>query len=396
MTIARDLEVRAVAAAPYGFSESEEHRSFAQTARRFARDVLGPRRGELAAAGRIPMDIRLAMGELGLIGAELPDSLGGLGVGHVTSAVVTEAIAEGDLSASYVQLLASLNGMIITRYARPELAQAILPRLCRGEIAVALALTEPQGGSDAAALRLRAERKGDRYILTGEKTSISMADQADYAVVFARTGAETDRGRGVTAFLVDLSLPGVVRTRFRDLGQHGIGRGSLFFDGVEVPLDHRLGEEGTGFVQVMQGFDFSRALIGLQCLSLARISLAETWRHVSERQAFGKPLAANQGVTFPLAEAETHVEAARLLCYRTLALKDAGEPHTREAAMCKWLGPKLAFEVIQQCLLLHGHSGWSTELPFEQRLRDVLGFQIGDGAAQIMKMIIARDHLARI
>lgn len=396
MTEPTDLALRALAAAPFGFSASEEHRGFAETAQRFAREVLAPRSQEFAAAGAIPREVRLAMGELGLICAELPEHFGGLGVDFVTSGVVTEAIAEGDLSASYVQLLGSLNGMIIARFAAPEIAAAILPRLCSGDIAIALALTEPKGGSDAAALSLRAERKGDVYVLNGEKTSISMADQAEYAVVFARTGTEGDRAHGITAFLVDLSLPGVSRTRFSDLGQHGIGRGSLFFENVEVPVDHRLGNEGTGFVQVMHGFDFSRALIGLQCLSLARISLAETWAYVAGREAFGKPLSANQGVTFPLAEDETFVEAARLLCYRTLALKDAGLPHTREAAMCKWHGPKLAFEVIQHCLLMHGHAGWSTELPFEQRLRDVLGFQIGDGTAQIMKMIIAREHLKQV
>jgi cyclohexanecarboxyl-CoA dehydrogenase len=162
---------------------------------------------------------------------------------------------------------------------------------------------------------------------------------------------------------------------------------------VRVPASHRLGAEGSGFVQVMQGFDFSRALIGLQCLAVPRISLAETWAYVSGRKAFGKPLSDNQGVTFPLAEAETMVEAARLLCYRTLAAKDAGVPHTKEAAMCKWWAPKLAFEVVQTCLLLHGHAGYSTELPFEQRLRDVFGLQIGDGTAQIMKLIIAREAL---
>ncbi|MGO4527387.1 acyl-CoA dehydrogenase family protein [Microvirga sp. 2MCAF35] len=124
--------------------------------------------------------------------------------------------------------------------------------------------------------------------------------------------------------------------------------------------------------------------------------LSETWRYVSERKTFGKPLSDNQGVTFPLAECETHVEAARLLCYKTLAAKDAGAPHTREAAMCKWWAPQLAFEVVHKCLLMHGHAGYSTELPFEQRLRDVLGLQIGDGTAQIMKLIIARETLKSI
>ena len=159
---------------------------------------------------------------------------------------------------------------------------------------------------------------------------------------------------------------------------------------------YRVGDEGKGFVQVMQGFDFSRALIGLQCIAVARSCLDETWRFIQDRQAFGRPLAANQGITFPLAELETELEGARLVCLKALWLKARGLPHTREAAMAKWWAPRLAFDIVQQCLLTHGHGGYSTELPFEQRLRDVLGMQIGDGTAQIMKMIIAREHAGRI
>jgi cyclohexanecarboxyl-CoA dehydrogenase len=222
-----------------------------------------------------------------------------------------------------------------------------------------------------------------------------MADQADLIVVFARTGRLADGAHGVSAFLVPADAPGLTATRFADLGERAIGRGSLFFDDVRVPADHRLGAEGSGFVQVMQGFDFSRALIALQCLAVARTSLDETWAHIGERSAFGKKLAAFQGVTFPLAEFETYVEAARLLCYRTLWLKDQGLPHTAEAAMSKWWAPKLAFDVVHKCLLLHGHAGYGTDLPYEQRLRDVLGLQIGDGTAEIMKLIIARTKGGR-
>lgn len=385
--------MRANSSDAFLFALTADQVSFRKTASRFAADVLAPACRRIEAEGRVPVDVRRRMGELGLIGVELPVEFGGLGVDHVTSGVVIEAIAEGDFNVAHVQLLASLCGTIIARHAAPEVASEILPALCSGEKLVALALTEPQGGSDAASLRLKASREGDAYVLDGEKTSISMADQADYAVVFARTDAESERARGISAFLVDLISPGVSRTRFRDVGEHAIGRGSIFFDCVRVPATHRLGAEGAGFVQVMQGFDFSRALIGLQCLAVARISLAETWSYVSERRSFGRPLADNQGVTFPLAECETMVEAARLLCYRTLAAKDAGAPHTREAAMCKWWAPQLAFEIVHKCLLMHGHSGYSTELPFEQRLRDVLGLQIGDGTAQIMKLIIARETL---
>jgi cyclohexanecarboxyl-CoA dehydrogenase len=143
----------------------------------------------------------------------------------------------------------------------------------------------------------------------------------------------------------------------------------------------------------MQGFDYSRALIGLQCLAVAQQSLDETWQWLTERTAFGQHLSAFQGLTHPLAEYQTYVHAARMQCYHALWLKDNGLPHNAEAAMNKWWGPKLAFDVVKQCLLAHGHTGWGEDLPFAQRLRDVLGLQIGDGTAQIMKNIIAREYL---
>ncbi|MCZ8341216.1 MAG: acyl-CoA dehydrogenase family protein, partial [Burkholderiaceae bacterium] len=224
--------------------------------------------------------------------------------------------------------------------------------------------------------------------------SIAAAAPAAGVVVFGRPGAPDAGARGVTALLVPTDAPGLTRSRFDCHGQRAIGRGSLFFDDVRVPVDHRLGDEGQGFVQVMQGFDFSRALIGLQVLAVARVAMEETWAWVVERQAFGQPLSAFQGVTHPLAEFETQVEAARLLCLQALWLKDRGLPHAAEAAMCKWWGPKLAYDVIHQCLLLHGHGGYDRG-PMEQRLRDVLGFQIGDGTAQIMKTIVARTRAGR-
>jgi cyclohexanecarboxyl-CoA dehydrogenase len=331
------------------------------------------------------------MGELGLIGAELPEELGGLGAGYVTSGLIMEAIARGDFNVAYVQLLGSLNAHILAHHMDLEVAREWIAGICAGERLVALALTEPGHGSDAAAIELVARGRGDRYVLSGEKTSISFADQADVAVVFARTGTAAERARGISAFLVPMDLPGISTTRFDDAGEHAIGRGSIFFDEVQVPARYRIAAEGLGFTQVMQGFDFSRALIGLQCLAVAAASLSETWAYLEQRKAFGRPLADFQGLTFPLAELETYVEAARQRCYKTLWLKSAGKPHTKEAAMCKWWAPKVAFDAVHRCLLAHGHAGYSRELPFEQRLRDVMGLQIGDGTAEIMKLIIVRE-----
>jgi cyclohexanecarboxyl-CoA dehydrogenase len=365
-----------------------------EQARRFATARIAPGFAERDRTRVLDRTLMQAMGEMGFIAPELPEEFGGLGLGCLASGVIHEEIARADLSMSYVNLLGSLNGQILTHHGRPDIVRPWLARLTRGEALLALALTEPRGGSDAGALRLHVERIGDDYVINGEKTSISAADQADAAVVFGRTGTVEAGARGITALLVPMGLPGVTRSRFDCHGQRAIGRGSIFFENVRVPVSHRLGDENAGFVQVMQGFDFSRALIGLQVLAVARVALEETWAYVAERHAFGKPLSAFQGVSHPLAGLDTQVEAARLLCLQALWLKDKEAPHSAEAAMCKWWAPKLAYDVIHECLLMFGHGGYDRG-PMEQRLRDVLGFQIGDGTAQIMKTIIARNRAGR-
>ena len=372
-----------------------EQRAFQETAQRFAREKLAPHYQAREASGEVDRALVRQMGDLGLIGADLPEEYGGLGQPSLTAGLIIEAIAYGDFNVAYVQLLGSLQGQILARHAAPDLARDWIARIVSGDAVVSVALTEPRGGSDAGNLALAARRDGDRYILNGEKSSISMADQADASIVFARTGKPEDGPRGVSAFLVPMNSKGVSTSRFNDIGSKAVGRGSIFFDDVEVSVTHRLSGEGMGFAQVMQGFDYSRALIGLQCAAAAQASLDETWRYVKERHAFGAPIAQYQGVTFPLAEGETMIAALRQLCYHALDLRDAGAPHTAEAAMCKWLGPKTAVDVIHQCLLTHGHYGWSFDLPHQQRLRDVMGLEIGDGTAQIMKLIIAREKAGR-
>ncbi len=373
------------------FSFSEQNEAIRETARRFATDKLAPHyQTNEEGDGRLDRDLVREMGALGLIAADIPEDMGGLGLDSVSIGIIMEEISTGDFNVAYVPMLGSLMASIIARHARPEIAAELVPEICSGKSLVALGLTEPGAGSDAANLQLKAERENDAYVLTGEKTSISLADQADWIVVLARTGTKAERARGVSAFLTRMDAPGIRTTRFDDLGSTVVGRGSVFFDGVRVAPEYRLGDEGEGFGQTMQGFAYSRALIGLQCIAPARASLDETWEYINQRQAFGQPLANFQGVTQPLAEAETLLSAARLLSYQTLWLRDAGQPHNAEAAMVKWWAPKVAFETIHRCLLTHGHSGYSRDLPHQQRMRDVLGLQIGDGTEQIQKMIIAR------
>jgi len=372
------------------FSLTDEQQALVATASRFSRNRLAPGYRAREKAQCIEREVVREMGELGFLGPELPEAVGGMGVDCVTSGLLLEQIAYGDFNVSYVNLLTSLCGQIVANYARSDAARDWLGQVLRGGKLIAIALTEPSAGSDAARLKLRAVHDGKGFLLSGEKTSISMATQADVAVVFARTGTEVERARGISAFLVPLDQPGITRTSFDDIGTRPVGRGSIFFDNVPVSREMMLGDEGQGFVQVMQGFDYSRALIGIQCMGVVRASLDEAWRYTQEREAFGKTINEFQGVTFPLAEAETYYEACRALCLRTLWLKDQGLPHTAEAAMCKWWAPKIACEIIHQCLLTHGHGGYGGDYAFGQRYRDVLGLQIGDGMANIMKNIIAR------
>src|SRR5208282_4034229 len=197
-------------------------------------------------ARRFATGIMHEMGPMGFIAPELPEEFGGLGLGSLAAGVIHEEVARADLSISYVNLLASLNGQILSHHGAPDVVKPWLRRLTAGEALFAIALTEPRGGSDAANLRLRIDRDGDHYVVNGEKTSISAADQADAAVVFGRTGSVESGAHGVTALLIPMDLPGITRSRFDCHGQRAIGRGSLFFENVRVPVSHCLGDENKG------------------------------------------------------------------------------------------------------------------------------------------------------
>ena len=371
-----------------------EQEDLARTLRAFASRELRPHSAHWDRTGEFPQRAWRQMGELGLLGLRIPAAYGGQEADYLTFGIAMEEIARGDFSCTYGLQLAGLAGEILGRNGSEEIKNRWLPPAARGETVIALALTEPGVGSDAANLACRAERAGDDYLITGEKSGISLGMVAQAAVLFSRTGGGGG-AHGVTAFLVPLDLPGVSRSPLRDMGTRAIARAVLAFDHVRVPASHRLGEEGTGFYQVMRGFDYNRVGIALACLGVAQVSLEETIAYVKERKAFGRALARFEGVSFAIAEAATHLEACRWLCYRALSLADHGRAHTKESAMTKWWAPRLAVETIHQCLLHHGHYGYTDELPFEQRLRDVIGLEIGDGAAEVMKMVVARELMGR-
>jgi cyclohexanecarboxyl-CoA dehydrogenase len=375
------------------FSFSEAQQEFARVVRAFALNVLAPKYAHWDRTGEFPAEQWRKMGDLGITGLCIPESYGGQEADCVTTGIAAEEIARGDFNCGYVLIENCLNGEIL-QHANEALKATWLPGMARGDYVAAIAVTEAGGGSDAASMRTRAIRSGDEYIISGEKSGISMIMPADVVLVFAKTDPEAG-ARGVSAFLVPMNLPGVSRIHLRDMGERAIQRGSLFLDDVRIPRDHLIGAEGQGFYLVMNAFDYSRVIIALMCIGAAEQSLDETIDYVKERQAFGRSLAKFEGVSFPIAEHATRLEAARWLCYRTLWLRDQGFPHAKEAAMVKWWGPKIAVDAIHECLLLHGHYGYTQDLPLEQRLRDVIGLEIGDGTAQVSKIVVARELLGR-
>lgn len=375
----------------FGFSPEQE--SFRHELRTFGEKELAPhyRSDDLAATLRPGLARTLA--GMGLTGLRIPERFGGQDADAVTTGMAAEEISRADFNACYLLLNSALVSEILLGGASEGQLERWLPAIASGATMPALCLTEPGQGSDAAHLQLRAIPDGDGWRLVGEKTSISLGMHADAGAVFARTGG--DGARGVTAFMVELDDAYVARTQLDDLGSRAIGRASLYFDGLPVGREQLVGGEGNGFISVMAGFDYSRAIIGLMCLGIASAALDDAFAYAREREAFGKPIGTFQGLAFPLVECATHLRAARHLCYEALALKDAGKDPAVPANMAKWWAPKLSADIVHQALLTFGHAGWSTDNPQGQRLRDVIGLEIGDGTAQIAKLVVARHLLGR-
>ncbi|MDQ0382377.1 acyl-CoA dehydrogenase family protein [Amycolatopsis thermophila] len=375
------------------FTFSADEEAYRQELRRFATKVLAPHYQSDDKAAKLRPELVADLAAMGLTGLRIPERHGGQEASAVIAGMAAEEVARGDFNASYLIIVSALVSDILTRNATEEQQAAWLPPIASGEVVPAFCITEPGHGTDAAKLEMKAEPDGDGWRLTGEKTSITLGASADVALVLARTGGPG--ARGVSAFWVDLDDRYTSRAPFDDLGSRAIGRASLHFDGLPVPREALVGGEGQGFVSVMQGFDYSRAIIGLACLGAAQVSLDEALQWSRDREAFGAPIGRFQGVAFPLAEHATYLRGARHVCYEALWRKDNGLEHSTEAAMAKFWAPKLAAETIHQCLLTFGHLGYSSESPVGQRLRDVIGLEIGDGTAQVSKLVIARNLLGR-
>ncbi|MDD5093604.1 MAG: acyl-CoA dehydrogenase family protein [Dehalococcoidia bacterium] len=372
------------------FTFTEVQNTYRREVRRFVEKEMAPVATGLAKLNYLPIEVRRKIAEGGFYGINMPEKYGGQPADWVSMGIAVEEFSRLNIMLGPHLTHIIGTSLFLLSHGSEEIKETWLRGLISGKIMVCHALTEPGCGSDAAAIKIKAERRDDVYVLNGEKTSVTLGMQSDIALVFAKTDAEAGV-RGVTAFIVPLELPGISRSAFDDLGWHWAGRASIFFDDVEVPAKFRLGKEGQGFYITMGQFDFMRIGLSLGCISSAQVSIEEAVNFARQRMAFGRPLAKFEGISFKIAEHATILEAARLLCYHAFSLKDQGMDHIKESAMCKWWCPKIAVEAIHDAMLIHGHVGYTREYPLEGRLRDAIGFETGDGTAEIMKIIIARE-----
>lgn len=376
------------------FLLSEEHLAFRDSVRTFSQNELVDGYMTRANSSEFFWETYRLLGSHGLLGLGVSAENGGQGADLITVGIACEEMGAADFNVAFSLFNSAVAGGMLEKNLQASLRDKWLPGVVTGELLTGLALTEPESGSDAQAMRTRATKVEGGWLLSGEKTSSSLAAHAHGLVVFAQTASGT-ASHSVTAFFVPLDQPGVSCHALDDLGFRPIGRAVVAFEDVFVPDENVMGEVGRGFQMVMGEFDYTRSLLGLLCIGAARSAIDMTVAYAKQREAFGQPIAMFQGVSFPLAEHATYMEGVKWLCYHALALRMAGLPHTKEAAMIKWWGPQASVRAIHDCIVLHGHVAYSEDLPLQQMLRDVSGLEIGDGTPQIQKLIVAREMFGR-
>lgn len=376
------------------FAFTKQQKMIQKEVRRFAQEELAPHYTEWDRKKIYPRQLVKKMGDLGFLGVSVSEDLGGGGESFVTEGLVCEELSRGDCSITMSTHVAGHLCAGLLEQGCPEVQKAFLEPFMAGEQIPAFCLTEPGSGTDAGALQTSSEKKGASYVLNGEKSGITAIMDADVALVFART-EPGKTARGVSCFVVPCNLPGVSTQAYEDMGCNAVVRGSLFLENVEIPENYRIGEEGKGFKLAMQGFDISRIFLCLEAIAPAMVSLEETMAHVKQREAFGRPLATFEGVSFPIVEHFSLLEAVRLLCYKALWLRDQGQSSSKEAGMVKWMAPRFSTNAIRDCIGLHGHYGYTKDYPLEQRLRDILAIEIADGTPQVSKLVVQRELMGR-
>ncbi len=370
---------------------TEDQTLIRDMARHFAQAELAPHAAEWDRTATFPRAAIAAMGRLGLLGMVVPEQWDGAGAGTLALALALEEIAAGDGATSTIMAVHnSVACAPILRFGTAAQKDRFLRPMARGDLLGAFALTEPQAGSDAAAIRTRAQRDGDGWVLSGTKQFITSGKNADIAVVFAVSDPAAGR-RGITAFLVPTNTRGYVVTRIEHkLGQRASDTAQIVLEDCRVPDDQRLGAEGEGYRIALANLEGGRIGIAAQAVGMARAALEAARRFGQEREAFGRPVAEHQAVGFRLADMATRIEAARQLVWHAAALRDAGRPCLKEASMAKLFASEAAERVCSDAIQIHGGYGYTADFPVERLWRDVRVCQIYEGTSDIQRLVIAR------
>ncbi|HEX3794955.1 MAG TPA: acyl-CoA dehydrogenase family protein [Acidimicrobiales bacterium] len=379
---------------PSSFALTDEQRQFQQTMRSFSEERIAPQAAEIDRSAEFPWKSFEACCELELPSLGIPVAYGGAGADMVTQAIMAEELARVCASTSLTMLISKLGMLPVMNWASEEIKQQYLPRVAAGELQASYCLSEADAGSDVAAMRTRAVRDGDEYVITGSKYWITNAGISDVYIVFAKTDPEAG-GRGISCFLVEKEW-GITIAKHEDkLGLRGSPTGEVVLDGVRVPASHRIGEEGQGFTIAMHTLDRSRPTIGAQAVGIAQGAIDFSGQYMKQRHAFGGPIADLQGLRFLLADMAMRNEAARALVYRACAMVDhdpAGEL-TLFGAMAKAFASDVSMQVTIDAVQILGGYGYTKDFPVERFLRDAKVTQIYEGTNQVQRVVIARELL---
>jgi alkylation response protein AidB-like acyl-CoA dehydrogenase len=379
------------------FSPTEDQQMVQRTAREFAQRELQPRAAERDRTGQFPVDEMRALAGLGLLGVNLPESLGGAQAGVVAYSLAMQEIAAGDASVSVAMAVTNMVGEVIVKFGTEAQQQKYVPRLTSGEALVgAFGLSEPQAGSDPAAMSTTATRTTRGWRLDGAKQWITSGDRAGVFVVWAKTDPKAPGSKGISAFVVEGGTPGLTAGKHEDkMGLRGSSTVPLLFDGCEIPEDAILGKPGQGLSVALAALDGGRIGIASQALGIGRAALESALAYARERKQFGRPIADNQAVQFMLADRATELEAARLLTLRAAQLKERGKPFSREASMAKLYASEAAFRTCDTAIQVHGGYGYTREFPVERHLRDARVTRIYEGTSEVQRIVIARAILSQ-
>jgi hypothetical protein len=359
--------------------------------RSFAQERLAPFAAEWDREHRFPREALQELAGLGAMGMVVPEEWGGAGLDYVSLVLALEEIAAGDgATSTIVSVQNSLACGITLKYGTDAQKDCYLRRLAAGEWLGAFCLTEPQAGSDAAALRTRAVRDGDHWVINGTKQFITSGKHAQLAIVFAVTDKAAGK-KGISCFVVPTDTPGYIVSRLEDkMGQHASDTATITFENCRIPADHLLGKEGEGYKIALSNLEAGRIGIAAQSVGMARAALEAAVKYAKERVAFDVPIIEHQAVAFRLADMATQIEAARQLVLHAATLKDAGRPCLKEASMAKLFASTMAERVCSDAIQIHGGYGYVNDFPVERIYRDVRVTQIYEGASDIQRLVIAR------